>query len=58
VFEIVVAVAVQSVFRLKMHQNKKNLLKKNIFDINTSKRTKNINKFILNKIKNLKFIKT
>jgi hypothetical protein len=51
VFGIIIAVAIQSVFYLKMHQN----LKKNIFYISTSKRSENIKKFILNKkIQNLK----
>jgi hypothetical protein len=41
-FGIVVAVAVQSVFRLEMHQNNVFFLKKIIFEINISKRSKNI----------------
>jgi len=52
VFGIMIAVAVQSVFRLEMHQNKFFLFFKIIFDINTSKQYKNIKKhFILSKNK-------
>jgi len=44
-FVIVVAVAVQSVFRLEMHQNDIFFyFLKIIFEINTSKRSKNIKK--------------
>jgi hypothetical protein len=46
-FEIVVAVTVQSAFHLKMYQNNFFYFKKIIFDISTSKRSKNIKKFIL-----------
>jgi hypothetical protein len=48
-FGIVVAVVIQSVFRLKIYQNKKNNFLKIIFNISTSKRYENIKKFILNK---------
>jgi hypothetical protein len=44
VFEIVVAVAIQIVFRLEMHQNKFFYFLKIIFDISTSKRSENIKK--------------
>jgi hypothetical protein len=40
----VIAVTVQNVFNLEMHQNKKKYFLKNIFDTNTSKRSKNIKK--------------
>ena len=53
-FEIVAAVAVQSAFRLEMHQNDIFYFKKIIFEINTSKRSekiKNIYIFSKNKIK-------
>jgi len=44
-FEIVVAVTVQSVFCLEMHQNKVFFyFLKIIFEINTSKQSKNIKK--------------
>ena len=49
-FEIVVAAAVQSAFRLKMHQNDVFYFKKIIFEISTSKRSENIKK-LLKKIK-------
>ena len=49
VFEIVVVVAVQSNFHLKIYQNKIFYFLKIIFDINTLKRYENIKKFILNK---------
>jgi hypothetical protein len=48
-FGIVVAVVIQSVFRLKIYQNKKNNFLKIIFNISTSIRYENIKKFILNK---------
>jgi len=45
VFGIVVAVTVQSAFRLEMHQNKKkNYFFKIIFDISISKQFENIKK--------------
>jgi hypothetical protein len=47
VYEIVTAV--QNAFRLEMNQNKNIYFLKIIFDINTSKRSENIKKFILNK---------
>jgi hypothetical protein len=56
VFGIVVAVTVQSTFRLEMYQNKKKIhFLKIIFDNNASKRSENIYFFILNKkIQNLR----
>jgi len=53
-FEIVVVAAVQSVFRLEMHQNDFFYFLKFFFEISTSKRSKNIKKNIK---KNLKFKK-
>jgi hypothetical protein len=52
-FEIVVVVIVQSVFRLEMHQNNIFYFLKIIFNISTSKQYKNIKNNIFNK-KNLK----
>ena len=49
-FGIVVMVAVQSAFRLEIHQNVV-FFKKFIFNISTSKRSENIKIFILNKYK-------
>ena len=43
-FGIMVAVAVQSAFRLEIHQNNIFFLKKIIFEIRTLKRFKNIKK--------------
>jgi len=54
VFEIVVAVAIQIVFRLEMHQNKFFYFLKIIFDISTSKRSEKIKKIILSE-KKIKF---
>jgi hypothetical protein len=53
VFESVVGVACQSVFHLEIHQNNI-FLKKIIFDINTSKRSKNIKKINLSKNRSFK----
>jgi hypothetical protein len=44
VFEIVVAVAIQIVFRLEMHQNNFFYFLKIIFDISTSKPSEKIKK--------------
>jgi hypothetical protein len=47
VFGSIVEVVFQSAFRLEMHQNNVFLKKRKIiFDINTSKRSKNIKKII------------
>ena len=46
-FESVVVVAFQSVFHSEMHQNNIFFLKKNIFDINTSKLFKNAKKILI-----------
>jgi len=54
-FRIVVAVTVQSVFRLEMHQNNFFYFFKIIFDINTSKRSKNIKTNSFYAKKNLNF---
>jgi hypothetical protein len=43
-FGIVAAIAVQSVFRLEMHQKEVFHFKKIIFDISTTKRYENIKK--------------
>jgi hypothetical protein len=56
-FGIVVAVVIQSVFRLKIYQNKKNNFLKIIFNISTSKRYENIKKIYF-KQKNSKFLET
>jgi hypothetical protein len=56
-FGIVVAVVIQSVFRLKIYQNKKNNFLKIIFNISTSKRKENIKKIYF-KQKNSKFLET
>jgi hypothetical protein len=49
-FEIVVVAAVQSVFRLEMHQNDFFYFLKFFFEISTSKRSKNIKKKYQKKI--------
>jgi len=46
-FGIVIAVAVQSAFRLEMHQDNFFFLKKIIFDISASKRSKNTKKILV-----------
>ena len=56
-FGIVVAVVIQSVFRLKIYQNKKIYFLKIIFNISTSKRKENIKKIYF-KQKNSKFLET
>jgi RNase P/RNase MRP subunit p29 len=49
-FGIVVTVVIQNVFRLEIHQNDVFFLKKKIiFEINISKRFKNIKKYFLTK---------
>jgi hypothetical protein len=53
----VVAVVIQSVFRLKIYQNKKIYFLKIIFNISTSKRKENIKKIYF-KQKNSKFLET
>jgi hypothetical protein len=51
IFGIVVTGAVQSIFYLEIHQNNIFYFKKNIFDISTSKRYKNIKKSKKSKFK-------
>jgi len=46
-FGIVIAVAVQSAFRLQMHQDNVFFFKKIIFDISASKRSKNTKKILI-----------
>jgi hypothetical protein len=58
VFEIVVAVAIQIVFHLEIHQNKFFYFLKIIFDISISKRSEKIKKKIILSKKKLNFVGT
>ena len=57
-FEIIVVIAVQSIFRLEMYQDDVFLFFKIIFNISVLKRFKNTKKILILNKKNLKFLKT
>jgi hypothetical protein len=57
-FEIIVVIAVQSIFRLEMYQDDVFLFFKIIFNISALKRFKNTKKILILNKKNLKFLKT
>jgi len=57
-FEIIVVIAVQSIFRLEMYQDDVFLFFKIIFNISVLKQFKNTKKILILNKKNLKILKT